>query len=90
MGSVADYRASVYLIRKTGETELLADVSNDIYYYENNYHNEDYDEEDIEDGDEDEDQGSNETSDTFVITQKFIDSLKPGDIIELNGDGSCW
>lgn len=94
MGSVADYRANVSLNRKDGTSELLLDVSSDIYYYETNYDDEEYDED--EDDDEefehssDDSEGSNETQATFKITQKFIDSLKPGDKLVLNGDGSCW
>ena len=82
MGSVADYRASVSLIKKDGTSRnQLASVSNDIYYYD------DYDEEDDEG---DEESGSNEDESDFIITQEFIDSLKPGDIIRLYGDGSCY
>lgn len=32
----------------------------------------------------------NETCDTFVITQEFIDSLKPGDKLFLEGNGGCF
>lgn len=30
---------------------------------------------------------NNSTSESFTITQEFIDSLKPGDILKLSGDG---
>jgi len=77
MGSVADYSSSVSLIRKDGTSKYIASVSNEIYYYDN-------------DDEDDEESGNNEMLDDFVITQEFINSLKPGDIIRLYGDGSCY
>ena len=74
MGSVADFNASLRLDRKNGITKTLLHVSNDIYYYDSN----------------DEDAGSNETDQELILTQEFIDSLKPGDKLILTGDGSCW
>jgi len=99
MGSVADYRAYVSLIRKDGSSQQIASVSNDIYYYDND--DDDYDDEDDDYDDEDDDydsndeddsesEGTNETEAEFVLTQEFINSLRAGDIIRLSGDGSCW
>ena len=82
MGSIANYSASVFLNRKDGTDgidEILLDVSTSIYYYENN----------DDDDDDDDSEGSNETQATFKITQKFIESLKPGDELVLTGDGNC-
>lgn len=78
MGSIADYNANVWLERK-GEgrdSEQLLEVSNGIYYDDSD--------------DEDENGGKNETSQVFKITQKFIDSLKPGDVLTLTGDGNQY
>lgn len=36
------------------------------------------------------DEEINQTYDVFVITQEFIDSLKPGDELILEGDGYCF
>lgn len=33
---------------------------------------------------------NNATDDSFKITQSFIDSLKPGDTLVLDADGSCY
>jgi len=37
-----------------------------------------------------EDDEVNKTTDEFIVTQKFIDSLKPGDKICLQGDGDSY
>jgi len=36
------------------------------------------------------DEEINQTYDVFVITQEFIDSLKPGDELILEDDGYCF
>lgn len=36
------------------------------------------------------DEEINQTYDVFVITQEFIDSLKPSDELILEGDGYCF
>lgn len=35
-------------------------------------------------------ENDNSTGDSFKITQSFIDSLKPGDILELDANGGCY
>lgn len=90
MGSVAEYSASVSLIKKDRTPgKQLASVASDIYYYENS-HDDDDDVDGYLDGDEESEEGSNEMESDFIVTQEFIDSLRPGDIIRLYGDGSCY
>ena len=78
MGSVASYNASLYHYRGEEYKKGLLHVGTDIYY------------EGFEDEDEDDGSGSiNDDTKEFVITQEFIDSLKLGDRLVLEGSGSC-
>lgn len=80
MGHAATYKANLTLVRSNATKKLLS-VSNDIYCRDIEY---DEDDEPIyKPGDR------NERSITFVITQEFIDSLKPGDELILEGEGEC-
>ena len=82
MGHVASFEGYVILIKKDEEEgDTLCDVSNDIYC-----HDCDCDEDD----DEDCDCEDNSIEDQFIITQKFINSLSPGDklVLRMNGDGA--
>lgn len=81
MGHAATYKAKLTLVRKD-RTEKLLSVNNDIYYRDIEY---DEDDEPIYvPGDR------NERSETFFVTQQFIDSLKPGDQLVLEGEGTTW
>lgn len=80
MGHVASYESCLTLIKKDGEEISLCDTSSDIYCLDC----------DCDEEDEDCDCEDNSSVDEFVITQKFIDSLSPGDKLVLwtNGDGA--
>ena len=65
MGSCGAFRASLTKKSKDSEeVEYLIDVSNDIYF-----------------------ENDNEVCEYFEITKEFIDSLEPGDKLELSADG---
>lgn len=80
MGSTASYSAWLEIHHVDGNGSGILNVSNDIYY-----------ESDDADEDDEEETGSvNDDESEFIITQEFIDSLKPGDKMVLSGTGSCY
>ena len=78
MGSTASYIAWLEIHHVDGNGSGILNVSNDIYY-------------ESEDNEDDAEEGSvNDDTSEFIITQEFIDSLKPGDKMVLSGTGTCY
>jgi hypothetical protein len=81
MGASGSYKANLSLNR-VDKTEInLLSVWNIIYYREIDF--DENDEPIYQPGDK------NEAVSKFIITQEFINSLKPGDELILEGEGEC-